>query len=66
MQTLLESAKAKANHWLSSNIDEATKEQVKKLLASPQTKNYSSTVFTRTLSLAQVVCAASWVLALTV
>ncbi len=38
MQSLLESAKAKANHWLSSNIDEAAKEQVKKLLASTDQK----------------------------
>src|SRR5579859_1340113 len=32
MPTLLENAQAKANHWLSSNIDDATKEQVKNLL----------------------------------
>lgn len=32
MPTLLENAQAKANHWLNSSIDDATKEQVKKLL----------------------------------
>src|SRR5258705_11773365 len=38
MKSLPENAKTKANHWLNSNIDEATKEQVKKLLASPDQK----------------------------
>src|ERR1041384_5837579 len=39
MSTLLEKAQAKANHWLESNIDDATKEQVKKLLSSPDQKS---------------------------
>src|SRR5882724_5819939 len=38
MPTLLESATAKATHWLNSNIDEITKEQVKKLLNNADTK----------------------------
>ena len=38
MPSLLESASAKANHWLNSNIDDATKEQVRKLLSNPDTK----------------------------
>jgi phosphoglucomutase len=38
MPTLLESATAKANHWLNSNIDEATKEQVRKLLSNSDSK----------------------------
>ncbi len=38
MSSLLEMATAKANHWLNSNIDEASKEQVKKLLANADTK----------------------------
>jgi len=36
--SLLENATAKANHWLNSNIDESTKEQVRKLLAAPDNK----------------------------
>jgi phosphoglucomutase len=39
MPTFLENAQAKANHWLSSNIDDATKEQVKKLLNSADQKH---------------------------
>lgn len=35
---LLKLAQTKANHWLSSNIDDATKEQVKKLLSKPDQK----------------------------
>lgn len=38
MSTLLETATAKANHWLNSTIDQATKDQVKKLLANPDNK----------------------------
>ncbi len=38
MPTLLETATAKANHWLNSNIDESSKKQVKKLLADSDTK----------------------------
>jgi len=38
MPTLLETATAKANHWLNSNIDQATKDQVKKLLSNPEPK----------------------------
>src|SRR5579863_2684934 len=32
MPSLLETSRAKAQHWLSSTIDESTKEQVQKLL----------------------------------
>lgn len=38
MSTLLENATAKANHWLNSNIDQSTKDQVKKLLANADNK----------------------------
>lgn len=38
MSTLLENATAKANHWLNSNIDQATKDQVKKLLTNADNK----------------------------
>jgi len=38
MTSLLETATAKAQHWLNSNIDDASKEQVKKLLSSPDQK----------------------------
>jgi phosphoglucomutase len=38
MPTLLETATAKAQHWLNSNIDESSKEQVKKLLANSDQK----------------------------
>lgn len=38
MPSLLENATAKAKHWLNSNIDEASKEQVKKLLADKDPK----------------------------
>jgi len=38
MPSLLETATAKAQHWLNSNIDNASKEQVKKLLANPDQK----------------------------
>jgi phosphoglucomutase len=38
MPTLLENATAKANHWLNSNIDSSTKEEVKKLLSNPDSK----------------------------
>ncbi|GHN01854.1 phosphoglucomutase [Cytophagales bacterium WSM2-2] len=38
MSSLLETAKAKANHWLKSNIDDTTKEQVNKLLAGTDEK----------------------------
>jgi phosphoglucomutase len=38
MPSLLETATAKAQHWLNSNIDEASKAQVKKLLANPDQK----------------------------
>src|SRR6478736_89652 len=38
MPSLLENATAKAKHWLNSNIDEASKEQVKKLLADKDSK----------------------------
>jgi phosphoglucomutase len=38
MPSLLETATAKANHWLTSNIDESSKEQVKKLLGNPDQK----------------------------
>ncbi|MBI1767395.1 MAG: phospho-sugar mutase [Bacteroidetes bacterium] len=38
MPSHLENAKAKANHWLNSNIDDVTKEQVRKLLASADQK----------------------------
>jgi phosphoglucomutase len=38
MPSLLESATAKAKHWLNSNVDDATKEQVRKLLDSSDTK----------------------------
>ncbi len=38
MPALLESATAKAKHWLNSNIDETTKEQVKKLLNNSDSK----------------------------
>jgi phosphoglucomutase len=36
--SLLETATAKATHWLNSNIDNATKEEVKKLLSNSDTK----------------------------
>jgi len=38
MPSLLETATAKATHWLNSNIDEASKAQVKQLLANPDQK----------------------------
>ncbi len=38
MPSLLETATAKAQHWLDSNIDESSKEQVKKLLSNPDKK----------------------------
>lgn len=38
MSTLLEKAQAKANHWLKGSIDDASKEQVKKLLSSADQK----------------------------
>jgi phosphoglucomutase len=38
MPSLLETATAKAEHWLNSNIDNTTKEQVKKLLSAPDQK----------------------------
>ncbi len=38
MPSLLETATAKAQHWLNSNIEETTKEQVRKLLANQDTK----------------------------
>ncbi|HTH56395.1 MAG TPA: phospho-sugar mutase [Cyclobacteriaceae bacterium] len=38
MPTLLENATAKANHWLGSNIDDATKEEIKKLLTGSDQK----------------------------
>src|SRR6476620_8104658 len=38
MPSLLETATAKAQHWLNSNIDDHSKEQVKKLLSNPDTK----------------------------
>src|ERR1041385_3072007 len=38
MQSFLESATAKAKHWLNSNIDEATREQVNKLLNASDPK----------------------------
>ncbi|MGC4023673.1 MAG: hypothetical protein QM734_17805, partial [Cyclobacteriaceae bacterium] len=37
-QSLYENAKARAEHWLNSNIDDATREQVQKLLLSPDQK----------------------------
>src|SRR5437879_13374377 len=39
MQALLESATAKAKHWLNSNINETTKEQIRKLLNNPDSKD---------------------------
>jgi phosphoglucomutase len=36
--SLLENAQAKANHWLNSNIDEQTKEQVRNLLSGSDQK----------------------------
>jgi phosphoglucomutase len=36
--SLLEKATAKANHWLNSNIDQATKEDVRKLISNPDPK----------------------------
>jgi phosphoglucomutase len=36
--SLLETATAKANHWLNSNIDSATKEEVQKLISNPDPK----------------------------
>ncbi|MBS1680459.1 MAG: phospho-sugar mutase [Bacteroidetes bacterium] len=36
--SLYEKAKARAEHWLNSTIDDATKEEVKKLLSSPDHK----------------------------
>jgi len=38
MPSLLETATTKAQHWLHSNIDESSKEQVKKLLSNPDQK----------------------------
>src|SRR5579872_2803533 len=38
MPSLLETSRAKAQHWLSSNIDESTKAQVKKLLEQADPK----------------------------
>src|SRR5882724_11667387 len=38
MPSLLETATAKAQHWLNSNIDEASKEEVKKLLSDSDQK----------------------------
>ncbi len=38
MPSLLETSRAKAQHWLNSNIDDSSKEQVKKLLANPDQK----------------------------
>jgi len=38
MPTLLETATAKANHWLASNIDEKSKEQIQKLLTAADPK----------------------------
>src|SRR5258707_7643435 len=45
MQSLLENAKARANHWLNSNIDDATKEQVKRLLSSPDQNPLSESFY---------------------
>lgn len=36
--SLLEKATAKANHWLNSNIDQATKEEVRRLISNPDSK----------------------------
>lgn len=36
--SLLEQATAKANHWLNSNIENQTKEEVRKMLSSPDSK----------------------------
>ncbi len=38
MSALLETAKAKANEWLNSNIDEATKNEVRQMLHNPDSK----------------------------
>src|SRR5258705_12607416 len=38
MSTLLENATAKAKHWLNSNIDEASKDEVKRLLSDKDPK----------------------------